>query len=235
MNPRKSDSHLDEEAKGLGNEVDSGSEIEGSAAATARQQMSEALDDAAEPGASEAAEGVELGEGGDSPSGAAIVETPEAAIQRLETELTAMQDRHLRIAAEYDNFRKRTARERSESWGRAQAEVVSSILDALDDFARVLDVKPSQATVEDVITGVELVERKLVRELEKAGLERVGEVGESFDPNHHEAIGSLPAESEDQDHTVGAVLQVGYRFSGVLLRPAKVQVRMWAGAVDQEV
>ncbi len=158
-----------------------------------------------------------------------VLENPEQAVIRLESQLAEMQDRHLRIAAEYDNFRKRTARERTELWTRAQAEVVAGILDVLDDFGRVLDVDQSQATTQDVIKGVELVERKLIRDLEAAGLERVGDVGEPFDPNHHEAIGSLPAESEDHDHTVGTVLQLGYKFGGALLRPARVQVRMWQG------
>ncbi len=156
-----------------------------------------------------------------------VLESPEQAVTRLQGQLAEMQDRHLRIAAEYDNFRKRTARERTELWTRAQADVVARVLDVLDDFGRVLDVDRSQATMEDVIKGVELVERKLVRDLEASGLERVGEVGEPFDPNHHEAIGSLPAESKDHDHTVGTVLQVGYKFGGALLRPARVQVRMW--------
>jgi molecular chaperone GrpE len=158
-----------------------------------------------------------------------VLENPEQAVMRLETQMAEMQDRHLRIAAEYDNFRKRTARERTELWTRAQADVVAGILDVLDDFGRVLDVDQSQASTEDVIKGVELVERKLIRDLEAAGLERVGDVGEPFDPNHHEAIGSVPAESEDHDHTVGTVLQLGYKFGGALLRPARVQVRMWQG------
>jgi molecular chaperone GrpE len=156
-----------------------------------------------------------------------VLENPEQAVLRLEGQLAEMQDRHLRIAAEYDNFRKRTARERTELWTRAQADVVAGILDVLDDFGRVLDVDQSQATTEDVIKGVALVERKLIRDLEAAGLERVGDVGEPFDPNQHEALGSLPAESEDHDQTVGAVLQLGYKFGGALLRPARVQVRMW--------
>ncbi len=163
----------------------------------------------------------------------AVAEAPERAAKRLESELTDLQDRHLRIVAEYENFRKRTARERTQLWSRAQAEVVSSILDGLDDFGRVLDVDTSKAKVEDVIKGVELVERKLVRELEELGLERVGDVGEPFDPNHHEAIGSLPADSEEQDHTIGAVLQLGYKLGGVLIRPAKVQVLMWQDAPNE--
>ena len=153
--------------------------------------------------------------------------TSEEAIERLQGQLDELQDRHLRIAAEYENFRKRTARERAEMWQRAQAEVVSNILDALDDFERVLQLDSASASAEDVIKGVELVERKLLRELESAGLERVGRVAEAFDPNHHEAVGSLPAQAEEEDHTVGAILQSGYKFGGVLIRPARVQVLMW--------
>ncbi len=147
--------------------------------------------------------------------------------ERLQSQFDELQDRHLRIAAEYENFRKRSARERTEMWQRAQAEVVSNILDALDDFERVLQLDSASASAEDVIKGVELVERKLLRELESVGLERVGRVGEAFDPKHHEAIGSLPAETEEEDHTVGAILQSGYKFGGALIRPARVQVLMW--------
>ena len=154
-------------------------------------------------------------------------------VASLEKELEDLGDRHLRTVAEYENFRKRTARERGQLWARAQAEIASSILDALDDFGRVLDVDRTQARAADVIEGVELVERKLVRELEAAGLERVGEVGASFDPNYHEAIGSMAAKSEEQDQTIGAVFQVGYRIGPVLIRPAKVHVLMWQGEQDK--
>ena len=163
----------------------------------------------------------------------AVADAPTPPVASLEKELEELRDRHLRTVAEYENFRKRTARERGQLWSRAKAEIASSILDALDDFGRVLDVDRTQANVEDVIKGVELVERKLVCELEAAGLERVGEVGASFDPNHHEAIGSMVAESEEQDQTIGAVFQLGYRFGEVLIRPAKVQVLMWQGGQGQ--
>jgi len=161
--------------------------------------------------------------------GPAVVEAlaSEEAIEPLQSQFDELQDRYLRIAAEYENFRKRTARERAEMWQRAQAEVVSNILDALDDFERVLQLDSTSASAEDVIKGVGLVERKLLRELESAGLERVGQVGEAFDPEHHEAVGSLPAQTEEEDHTVGAILQSGYKFGGALIRPARVQVLMW--------
>ena len=176
-----------------------------------------------------------VGQGQEDADGAAdaVAETPVPTVTSLEKELEELRDRHLRTVAEYENFRKRTARERGQLWARAQAEIASSILDALDDFGRVLDVDRTKARAADVIEGVELVERKLVRELEAAGLERVGEVGVSFDPNYHEAIGSMPAESEEQDQTIGAVFQVGYRFGEVLIRPAKVHVLMWQGGQDK--
>ena len=170
--------------------------------------------------------------------GEAEVEVEVAAVvdagEELQSKFDELQDRYLRIAAEYENFRKRTARERVEMWQRAQAEVVSNILDALDDFERVLQLDSASASAEDVIKGVELVERKLLRELESAGLERVGRVGEAFDPKHHEAIGSLPAGTEEEDHTVGAILQSGYKFGGALIRPARVQVLMWQNEGSQE-
>lgn len=166
-------------------------------------------------------------------SDGALVEPSDQAVIRLEEELDTLKDRHLRVAAEYENFRKRTARERTELWSRAQAGVVSGLLDALDDLGRVSDLDPQVATAEDVIKGVELVERKLFKELETAGLERVGEVGQPFDPNQHEAIGSLPATSAKEDHTVGSVLQPGYKFGGALIRPARVQVRMWSGDASE--
>lgn len=140
-----------------------------------------------------------------------------------------LQDRYLRLAAEYDNFRKRTARERLELRTRAQADLASALLEALDDLGRVAHLDPQTAAAADVIAGVELVERKVLRQLEAAGLERIVESGVPFDPNLHEAIAQAPADAPEQDHTVAAVFQVGYRFGGQLLRPARVQVRVWSG------
>ncbi len=153
-----------------------------------------------------------------------LVEPPEAAVDRLTAELEQQTDRYLRLAADFDNFRKRVVRERSETWLRAQADVVSSILDGLDDLARVAALDLQGATAQDVLSGVELVERKLIRELESAGLQRVGVEGERFDPNDHEAVSTAPAPDTDQENLVAMVLQPGYRFGSVLLRPARVQV-----------
>ncbi len=152
------------------------------------------------------------------------LELAEAAAERLAGELEEQKDRYLRLAAEFDNFRKRMIRERSEISARAKAEVTAAILEGLDDLDRVSQLDPEQATSKDVIEGVELVERKLFRELEMAGLQRVGAEGERFDPNHHEAVAATPAPDEERADLIAAVLQVGYRMGDILLRPARVQV-----------
>jgi molecular chaperone GrpE len=155
------------------------------------------------------------------------LELEAPGVEQLVAELDELRDRHLRLAAEYDNFRKRTARERLDLRSRAQAELVGVLLDAVDDLGRVAHLDPATTAGSDVIAGVELVERKLLRLLAGAGLERVAEADVPFDPNQHEAIGMVPAERPEQDHTVGTVAQVGYRFGGQLLRPARVLVRLW--------
>lgn len=146
----------------------------------------------------------------------------------LENELAAWKDRHLRLAAEYDNFRKRAARERDELRTRAQGDLARRLLEALDDLGRVAHLDPAATAAPDVIAGVELVERKVLRELAGAGLEAVGATDVPFDPAVHEAIATVAAGSADQDHTVAAVFQPGYRFNGMLLRPARVQVRIFS-------
>ncbi len=157
-----------------------------------------------------------------------LVEPPEQAVQRLTAELEELRDRHLRLAAEFDNFRKRMTRERAETWSRAQAAVVAALLDVLDDLRRVVVLDPAGVSVRNLLEGVGLVERKLVRALESAGLERVGASGEVFDPNVHEAVGTAQASKAEQDRVVAEVLQPGYRFGGILLRPARVSVYVWS-------
>jgi len=169
-------------------------------------------------------------------TGPALVEPEPAAVPRLEdtvarltAELAEAKDKHLRLAAEFDNFRKRMARERAEVWSKAQAEVVSRLVDALDDLARFAHVDPAQTDAKTIHDGVDLVERKFWKELEPLGVRRVDEVGVPFDPNLHEAVTTAPADEPAKDHTVGAVLQAGYGLGTVLLRPARVVVLTWQG------
>jgi molecular chaperone GrpE len=148
----------------------------------------------------------------------------EASVDHLQAELDGLNDRYLRLAAEFDNFRKRTLRERSEVRERAQADFARRLLETLDDLARVTALEAGNVTVHDVIEGIHMVERKLMQELERTGFERVGLTGETFDPNHHEAVATQPAVGEAVAGTIGNVLQPGYRLGNVLLRPARVVV-----------
>ena len=171
--------------------------------------------------------------GGVSPDAALVEAAPEAVrrleatVARLTTELAEAKDKHLRLAAEFDNFRKRMVRERADVWGKAQAEVVSRLVDALDDLARFAHVDPSQTDAKSIHDGVDLVERKFWKELEPLGVRRVDQVGVPFDPNLHEAVTTAPADEPTKDHTVGVVLQAGYQIGNVLLRPARVVVLTW--------
>jgi molecular chaperone GrpE len=149
---------------------------------------------------------------------------PEPAESGAVAELQAQRERYLRLAAEYDNYRKRTDRERSESSARAQGQIVERLLDVIDDLERVAHVDPQKVSVTSVIEGVQLVERKLVRMLESTGLEVVDAEGQPFDPEVHEAIATAPAEGPEADDTVSDVFQKGYLFKGNLLRPARVRV-----------
>ena len=166
----------------------------------------------------------EVGEGGEV-AGA----TDTMSVDALSAELSAAQDRYLRLAAEYDNFRRRSQRERQEAGVRGQAELVKSLLEPFDDLDRFANLDPGSTTASIVIEGVEMVERKMARALQAAGLEIVNPVDAPFDPAVHEAVATTPAASPDEDSTVSQVYQLGYVFGGQLLRPARVVVRQWQG------
>lgn len=158
--------------------------------------------------------------------GAAVAEEVEGdeELDVVKDELDVLNDRHLRLVAEFNNFRRRTEQERLGAWARAQADLVAKFLDVLDDLSRVADLDLSNATVEAIMEGVDLVERKFVRVLEDSGVEVIDPTGEAFDPECMEAMMRIPAESEEQDDEVAQVFQKGYSLKGVLVRPARVSV-----------
>jgi len=158
---------------------------------------------------------------------------PEAdqgtAVDGAHQELADQRDRYLRLAAEYDNFRKRTAKERTEIAARAQADLLRSVLDALDDLGRFAHLDPAATDSRTVVEGAAMVERKLLKVLQSAGLEIVNPQDQAFDPTDQEAVATEPAASREDDHMVAKVFQQGYKFNGQLLRPARVVVKQWNG------
>lgn len=142
----------------------------------------------------------------------------------LQEDLARLRDQHLRLAADFENYRKRVTADLTSGWVRAQAELAKSLLDGLDDLQRVSQFTTEDATLETLIEGVDLVERKFVKALTDAGLKAVDPTGEVFDPNSMEAMMRVPVEEEGQDETVHQVFQKGYLFKDQLVRPARVSV-----------
>src|SRR2546422_9392018 len=136
------------------------------------------------------------------PESGALIEPPEEAVVRLEGELAELKDKYLRLAAEYDNFKKRSVKERTELWQRAQADLVQRLVDALDDLARFAHVDPAQTDAKTIHHGVDMVERKMWKAREAAGVTRVDQVGDAFDHHVHEAVSRLRADVPANEHTV---------------------------------
>lgn len=149
-------------------------------------------------------------------------------------DLKMMQDRLLRLRAEFDNYRKRESRDKRASWERAKGDLLKKLLPSLDDLHRVATLKPDETKSDAVIDGVALVERNMLGALGRDGLKVVGEPGERFDPNIHEAIGMWPAPKPEQQGTIAAVTMRGYQFGRQLLRPAQVQVYE-GGATEEDL
>lgn len=146
-----------------------------------------------------------------------------------DSDLASERDKYLRLAAEYDNYRKRSMRERQDAGSRAQAELVRHLVEALDDVARFAHVDPATTDSATIVQGVDMVEKKLLKALSNAGLEVINPVGETFDPALHEAVATEPTSAKEDDHVVARVYQPGYVFKSQLLRPARVVVKQWNG------
>jgi molecular chaperone GrpE len=146
----------------------------------------------------------------------------------LASELSALNDRHLRLAAEYSNYRRRAENELTEAWGRAQADLLKRFLDVLDDLQRVSALDPTNeaVSVQSVVDGIDLVEKKFLRALEEARVETLEPApGAPFDPASMEAVMRVPSDAPEHDDTVDQTFQKGYRFRNQLVRPARVSVR----------
>lgn len=158
------------------------------------------------------------------PAGSVGPDGDQTELVALREEFEGLNDRHLRLVAEFNNFRRRTEQERLGAWSRAQADLVGKYLDVLDDLQRVADLDLTNATVETIMEGIDLVERKFVRVLGDAGVEMIDPVGEHFDPEIMEAMMRVPVENDEQADTVAQVFQKGYSLKGILVRPARVSV-----------
>lgn len=150
----------------------------------------------------------------------------ELAIQniKLEAELAEMKDKYLRMYSEFDNFKRRTSKERAEVIQTANRELMTALIPVLDDFQRTTKFLETSESVEALKEGVALVYNKFSRTLEQKGLKPLEAMGTAFDSELHEAVTQIPAPSEDLKGKVVDELEKGYYLNDKIIRYAKVVI-----------
>jgi len=153
---------------------------------------------------------------GDDNTNAEITEMDE-----LKTSLAEAQDKYTRLVAEFDNFKKRTAKERMELFSTANMDVMVALIPVMDDFERAVNASQNEEDIE----GFKLVLHKFQSTLEHKGLKNLGtEVGDDFDVDFHEAITSIPAADEAAKGKIVDVIEKGYKLGEKVIRYAKVVI-----------
>lgn len=147
------------------------------------------------------------------------VQTEE--VNPLETELLETKDRLLRTLAEYDNFRKRSQKEKEQAYGDSKSSVIAELLPVMDNFDRAAN--NSDANADDYKKGVEMIFNQFSDVFKKLGVEAFGEAGEQFDPNIHNAVMHTDDENEPEN-TITDVFTKGYKMGDRIIRPAIVKV-----------
>lgn len=191
--PQKSTEELDQEIQ---------TEAKGDAV---EQQEELVLDEAAGP-AEETAEAPEVDE-----------------VAALKAELEAEQNKYLRLLADYDNFKRRSQKERQDAEKFRSQSLLADLLPVMDNFDRALSVETKSEESASLLKGVEMVQKSLLEAVKREGLEEIKALGEPFDPNFHQAV----MQEKDETAEPGVVLmelQKGYTLKGRVLRPAMVKV-----------
>jgi molecular chaperone GrpE len=146
------------------------------------------------------------------------------ATDALRLEVEAWKDKYMRLHAEFDNFRKRNAKERLDLIRNASSDVILEILPVMDDFERAVKANESIDDIVQVKEGFKIIQQKLVKKMEQRGLTSMNSVGQPFDTDHHEAITQIPAPSKKLKGKVVDEVEKGYFLNETVLRYAKVVV-----------
>ena len=152
------------------------------------------------------------------------VDEKDKQLADLKAKADEINDKYLRLYSEFDNFRKRTAKEKIELIQSAGEDVFKSILPVLDDFERAMKSNTESTDVKAVNDGVNLIFSKLKSSLTQKGLSEMKTVGETFDADIHEAITNIPAPTDDLKGKVVEELEKGYSLNGKIIRFAKVVI-----------
>ena len=150
--------------------------------------------------------------------------SPEEELHRLKEDNAELKDKYLRLFAEFDNYKKRTIREKMEMMKNAAQDTMSELLPILDDFDRAKKNAEQEGSKEPFSEGVGLVYHKLYSTLNRLGLEPMETDGEPFDPELHEAITEIPAPSEKLKGRIIDTVEKRYQLNGKIIRHAKVVV-----------
>jgi molecular chaperone GrpE len=152
------------------------------------------------------------------------VETAPSPVEILKQELALANDKYLRLYAEFDNFRRRTIKEREEARKMEGKDLIVSLLPVLDDFERALRSMENSTDVVPVKEGVALIQNKLKNTMTQKGLKVMESIGNPFDPELHEAITNIPAPTEEWKGKVIDEMEKGYFLNDKVVRFAKVIV-----------
>jgi len=145
-------------------------------------------------------------------------------IKELEAKVTEANEKHLRLFSEFDNYRKRTTRERIDLLKSASAEMITALLPVVDDLERASNIAAAEAKGDVVAEGVTLILNKLKAILSQKGVEEINAKGEEFNTDYHEAITHIPATDKNQKGKVVEVIQKGYMLNEKVIRFARVVV-----------
>ena len=151
-------------------------------------------------------------------------DAPEAHNDSTQQEIAELKDKYMRLYAEFDNFKRRTAKEKIDLISTASKETIAALLPVVDDFDRAKKTADDPESTENFSEGVKLVYEKLHKILTQKGLQKMESNGEVFDPEFHEAITEIPAPTEELKGKVIDTIEAGYFLNDKIIRYAKVVV-----------
>ena len=180
---------------------------------TEKERPEEELNKKVQPDASQSPEDSATGKNG-----------LEKQLEEAKAKIEELQDKYLRLSAEFDNYRKRTMKEKAELIMNGGEKVISSILPVLDDLQRAIQIMKTSDDVKAMREGIELIYSKFINILNQNGLTKIETENKDFNTDYHEAIATIPAPSEEQKGKILDCVQPGYTLNDKVIRHAKVVV-----------
>ena len=150
----------------------------------------------------------------------------EQEVKELQEKLNKLNDQYLRLAAEYDNYRKRTVKEKADLIKTASEKVLVDLLPVIDDFERALEHIEKSEDIEALKDGVKLIYNHFQKFLKQQGVEEIEALGQQLNTDFHEAVQQVPVENQEQKGKIVHIVQKGYKLYDKVIRHAKVVVGM---------